>query len=390
MSSNPEYPADRQRYKHQQVRPAPLQSQPPPGLLPPAPITTRQPYSAHNIAQSMTSSALKARLAMEQAQQGTREGPWYGIWSLILDEFSVVEHGEISTTVSIIYPQFPVSAFWDADDLDEVSLEVSAMDVDPTSSSDPLDLFRASSSLETASYGSQVGQTTHVAPFTPPRESTQSRQMPSTPQHRRVLTTQPVTPYSSIPSSSPIISDFTVDERHALRMAAEIRSTRVPDFVRYAYCLKDRNVSRIDLIVELKKAMADPMVGFAKAIDQLETQAVHVFVNDDSVQVIGCIMGIGPEWRYIEKHRSDVGSFIGSDSSYYPSSHSIRSSSSQIRYTGAPPSDSSQAETKAERDLKIFFRDNGFVTLNTPLSAQMLEIVGDRLKELNEDLWYEE
>ncbi|KIM73919.1 hypothetical protein PILCRDRAFT_92823 [Piloderma croceum F 1598] len=243
MSSNPEYPADRQWYKHQQLRPTPLQSQPPPGLLPPAPITTRQLYSAHTIAQSMASSALKARLAMEQAQQGTREGPWYGIWSLILDEFSVVEHGEISMMVSIIYPQFPVSAFWDADDLDEVSLKVSAMDVDPTSSSDPLDLFRASSSLETASYGSQVRQTTHVAPFTPLRESTESCQMPSTLQHRR-----------------------------------------------------DQNVSRIDLIVELKKAMADPMVGFVKAIDQLETQAVHVFVNDDSVQVIGCIIGIGPEW----------------------------------------------------------------------------------------------
>jgi hypothetical protein len=27
---------------------------------------------------------------------------------------------------------------------------------------------------------------------------------------------------------------------------------------------------------------------------------------------------------------------------------------------------------------------------NTDLSTQMLEIVGDRLKELNEDLWYEE
>jgi len=116
--------------------------------------------------------------------------------------------------------------------------------------------------------------------------------------------------------------------------------------------------------------MADPMVGFAKAIDQLETQAVHVFINDDSVQVISCIMGIDPEWRYIKKHRSDD-SLIGSDSSYYPSSCSIQSSSSQIWYTGA------QAETKAERDLEIFFQDNGFVMLNTPLSAQMLEIVGD-------------
>jgi len=234
MSRNPEYPADCQWYKHQQPRPTPLQSQPPLGLLPPALITTRQSYSAHTIAQYMTLSALEACLAMEQAQQSTWEGPWYGIWSLILDEFSVVEHGEISMMVSIIYPQFLVSAFWDADDLDKVSLKVSAMDVDPTSSSDPLDLFQASSSLKTASYGSQVGQTTggsHTAPFMPPRELTQSRQMPSTLQHRRVLTTQPVTPYSSVPSSSPIISNFTVDEHHALQMAAEICSTQVPDFM---------------------------------------------------------------------------------------------------------------------------------------------------------------
>src|SRR5882762_2993147 len=83
----------------------------------------------------------------------------------------------------------------------------------------------------------------HVTPFTPPRELTQSHQIPSTPQHRRVLTTQPVTPSSYIPSSSPIISDFTVDKHHTLCMAAEIWSTQVPDFVCYAYCLKDQKIS---------------------------------------------------------------------------------------------------------------------------------------------------
>jgi hypothetical protein len=360
----------------------------------------------------------------------------------MLNDFSVVERGEVSTTVSIVYPQFPVTAFWDGDDFDEIDFESSAMDIDPTSSSDPLNLFRGSSFPQTESHGPQSGQTTggsHVPPFTPPRNLEQSLQMPSIPRHERVRTAQPVTPSSSIPSSSPIISDFaadehhalrspstprhgrvattqpvtpsfsiprsssvifnfTVDERNALRAAAEIRSTRVPDFVRYAYCLKEQKVSRIDLIVELKRATTDSTVGMQKAWPQLEQQAVHVFANDDSVQVVGCIMGFGPQWRYFEIRRSDVDGYIGLDSSYSPSSTTIRSSSSQMWHRAAPPwaqpasssSTPTETETKADHDLKTLFGDNVFVLFNTDLSTQMLEIVGDRLKELNEDLWYEE
>jgi hypothetical protein len=165
--------------------------------------------------------------------------------------------------------------------------------------------------------------------------------------------------------------------------------------VRYVYCLKERKLSRIDLIVELKKVTSDLVVGVTKAEDQLRKQAAHVFASDSSVHAIGCIMGFGPVWRYIEIRRSEVGKSIDPDSSYYPSSSGMRSSSSRIPSKVASPpsrpsSTSADPGTEADSALKAF-RDNPVrvVRLDTPLSTKMLTYVSDRLKELNEDFWYE-
>ena len=87
----------------------------------------------------------------------------------------------------------------------------------------------------------------------------------------------------------------------------------------YVYCLKEGKLSRIDLMVELKKVTSDLGVGVTKAEDQLRKQAAHVFASDSSVHTISCIMGFGPVWSYIEICRSEVGSSIDPDSSYYPS-----------------------------------------------------------------------
>jgi hypothetical protein len=101
-------------------------------------------------------------------------------------------------------------------------------------------------------------------------------------------------------------------------VASEIRSTRIPDFVRYIYCLKERTISRIDLIVELKKVTPNLGVGVTKAEDQLRKQAAHVFAGNSGVHTIGCIMGFGPVWRYMEICCSEVDRSIDPDSLYYP------------------------------------------------------------------------
>jgi hypothetical protein len=99
----------------------------------------------------MTDPALKLSLAMHQANGSTREGPLYGVWNLTLNGFSVVERGDVSTTVSVIYPQFPVTAIWDLGNLEELDKKWD-MDVNPTSSPDPMDLFRTGNFSPTESY----------------------------------------------------------------------------------------------------------------------------------------------------------------------------------------------------------------------------------------------
>jgi len=169
MSNNPPYSINPQWYPHQQQPRVPQQSDFTPILLPTAHIPTGPSYKAHAKAEAMADLALKFSLAMHQADRSIREGPWYGVWNLTLNEFSVVEHGDVSMTISVIYPEFPVTAIWDLGDPEELN-ETWNMDVHLTSSPDPMDLLRTGNLSPTESHGlhasQQFGQTVaepHVA-----------------------------------------------------------------------------------------------------------------------------------------------------------------------------------------------------------------------------------
>ncbi|KAG6833714.1 hypothetical protein H0H93_013005 [Arthromyces matolae] len=86
-----------------------------------------------------------------------------------------------------------------------------------------------------------------------------------------------------------------------------IRSTRVPDF---SQILKFFNIeltrllcTRLLVIIEIKppnKAGVD--AGIRKATDQVIDQARHAFEADKTLEIIGCIIGVGRGWTYFDDY----------------------------------------------------------------------------------------
>ena len=186
-----------------------------------------------------------------------------------------------------------------------------------------------------------------------------------------------------------------------VQQVLQLRATQVPDFLRMVFFITgDRVTKRADLIVENKRSsQGRDRDLFALGI-QTHKQAQYVFLNDDKVQVVGCLMAMGEEWAYREITRNkanlrrmeeQVRDARGKDTVYSPSPEPTNSSSSFISVPSPPsyPLPICQ-NTDSEAFLELqqaFPKLHSMISIRDEDTPRLLGLVKKRLKEINPDLW---
>jgi len=159
-------------------------------------------------------------------------------------------------------------------------------------------------------------------------------------------------------------------------------TTRIPDFVemlfKAAYKLDKtafnpvRYQSRIILLVEIKKISHTPTPkDFVEITQQTDCQARHALFASPTTKKLGAILAIGPFWKYIEYHQTEL---------HQPSPSFSEKKDSTYRNT-IPPKPVSWMT-----DYPLFVahaHPSGLLCLDTPESWQGLIIVRDRLRSIN-------
>ncbi|KAF7986901.1 hypothetical protein HWV62_12671 [Athelia sp. TMB] len=359
----------------------------------------------------------KIAMALQHAASDPmkREASWYCLWSYHLDIWlSQPREDAKMASVPLICPQFPVVAFFDVDtenqhtgggdggggeeDKDKDEEEANNTDSD---SADSLNLVAIEPpnkkvvSMRQPSRQKLVGQKSARDPSPDEIILTKENalndyalQLPTAPTLSQTsqLGTSALSrslPANQIRATSvarEAPEDLDVEQLDAFIRADSIRSTRIPDFARLLQSLpvKGDVLSRIDLLVEIKRAGMLMKIEWFAIEEQLDEQASHAFARWPDLQVVGAIAASGPVWNYREIRRGDIPTLnLEVDSDYRPSADPPSS---------PHPTDTPHSETY-DKLMAYFTPEEKRLTLDTPESDAASGLLRDRLMELNPDLW---
>ncbi|KAG6824462.1 hypothetical protein H0H92_006826 [Tricholoma furcatifolium] len=240
------------------------------------------------------SNDLEFQVALKTASASSREAPWYGIYNWILSHavFPGIIPEDVSwPTTTVTYPQYPLTTDIDTDMHEEYDEDDDDNDSDARTS-----LMRSSSYAEESPMdisSDPAAGYIDIDVFSSPLSSPS----PVSPLHMRQGMAP--SPESGTNSSPPSKSDANRRTK---------RSTRIPDFVQFLHVKQqEKVVSHLLLIVEIKKEgqFQGRYSYFDAVMKQITSQALHAFANSE-VDIIGAIAAVGPNWKYVEYHRSQI------------------------------------------------------------------------------------
>ncbi|KAF8231473.1 hypothetical protein L208DRAFT_1398803 [Tricholoma matsutake] len=291
-------------------------------------------------------------LSILNADDDTREAPWYAAWDLVLRDQIFANFCQ-PPYFTVTYPQFPVSRHIDTYHLADDIID------DEGGSDDDEDDGGGSCRMTLSPF--QHSQTT------PPNRNRLLRPGAPSPEASRRPSTQlldtPPAPWANNPSPP------------------GKKSTRIPDFAQLLYEVRmnsDGTVPRpieyrilsLSLIVEVKKCTNRPTaVSFTDILPQTDQQARRVFITFPSMRKLGVIIAIGAYWTYFEYDRDDV----------RPSPSRSEQKDTTFMEDPSPPSSPAQVLTS----LHGVFGPDGFARLESRQSDEGLQLISRRVKNLS-------
>lgn len=192
-----------------------------------------------------------------------------------------------------------------------------------------------------------------------------------------------------------------------LKRILSLRSTNIPDFIRYIFRVgaDGTKSKRVDLVIENKarRARVTLSVQVHQALMQATFQAVHAFIEDPTIKVVGAIVAVRDSWRYseispnqraTEDMEEKVREARKKDTTYKYQEKSPPSSPNNIQSSSPVPEDITWdnptlrgPQTNLQQQIRGIFLDGILLEMKDRKTASTITLIAERLREMNAQFW---
>lgn len=205
--------------------------------------------------------------------------------------------------------------------------------------------------------------------------------------------------------ASSVLSSATDSAQLELQRILRLRSTNIPDFIRYIFRVDSNGIREcVDLIVE-NKAQRGPRITTQahSTLLQAKNQAIHAFAENPTANVIGAIIAIRDFWRYSEFLRNPdatkalekrVREIRNQDTLYTPPEHSPSSSSNNHQSSSPVSIDNTWdnatlggPQSELQQRLWDMFPKGLLLKIGDDKTPGAIALISKRLREINPEFW---